>query len=81
MPKFLKVNKPKSKEMNYSQCKRAALQLLGPTARVWQNDSKPTIQVGFENNPGRQILGAGDNFKDALEGAVKKFTENLTEKE
>lgn len=80
MPTWLKKkNFKKSTEMNYSQCKRAMLTLLGPTARVWEieNPEKPelAIQVGHDNYPGRNIYGAGRTFKEAYEAAVAKKQE------
>lgn len=71
MKKMIKPTPP-SKVMNYSQCKRAANKLLGPNARVWHGKgTEATVMVGYEMNPGRNILGSGKNYKDALEMAVK----------
>lgn len=65
------------KVSNYSQCKRAALQFLGDSARVWQGDVaddgrlvEPAVMVGIDQKPGRLVLGFGDTFQKALELAV-----------
>ena len=60
---------------NYSQTKRAARRLLGDRARVWlgKMQQEPPVMIGFEKNPGRQVLGFGDSFQTALEQAVTAY--------
>ena len=57
---------------NYSQTKRAVLKLMGDKARVWSGlpQQEPPVMIGFEQNPGRLVLGFGDTFQDALEKAI-----------
>lgn len=55
---------------NYSQTKRVALRLLGDKARVWHSAVQTQVQVGFDLNPGRKVLGDAPTFQGALEKAV-----------
>ena len=67
---FPKAEVPEVK--NYSQTKRAVLDLIGPTARVWMDEpgKEPVIMIGIDQKPGRLILGFGETFQDALANAV-----------
>lgn len=48
----------------YSMAKRVAIGLLGPTVRIWRVDNK--IQIGYEKDGTKSLLGEGPTYTDAL---------------
>ncbi len=69
--------KPKNEgvKLSRSTIERTAHFFLGPKARVWKNKDG-TYQIGRELNPGREILGTGNNLAEAF---VDAFTEPPSE--
>lgn len=49
---------------SYSQCKKIVRSLVGPIGRIWRKDN--IIQIGFEHNSQKVLMGEGKSYTDAL---------------
>lgn len=49
---------------SYSVAKRIAVSLLGPSVRIWRKSN--IIQIGFDKNGQRHLLGEGPGYTDAI---------------
>lgn len=64
---------------NYSQARRIALRFFGPLVRLFER-SFPEGKL-FEVKLGRNVIGAGDNWKAAIEMAMQLVAQNDKDKE